>query len=336
MLDQGATLACTSFSLVGAVNHSVAHYLGHPGNFSPMHSWARYHMPKMTMADEVNVGHGLVPYDSMPFNENVANAWYQGKSPVDTAMMAKADAASSVQITNITHIEPDEIKSSLAAGQDVWFALRAAHGIQKLMKTRAGEAIVPDFDWQEMPSSQQMGHAILLSGYQDTPHGTFYLIHNSWGPDWGEGGYAWIHETTLTRNISDAYVVDAHPATGSDVKVAPPVHKFMTCSADTAPDGVTSQCVPRCPDKGPRANGVCPTSGHCPRGQVNLTDHCVMAAPLLDRNVSGIHVVCGESGCTYVLPKGMNDCNSAAGCAVSCPSPRFRLAHGPRGLACTG
>jgi hypothetical protein len=338
VLDQGQTLACTSFSLVAAVNHSISRYLGHPGNLSPMHSWARYHTPKMTIADEVNVGHGLVDLTALPFDEKLANAWQQGKSPVDPSILAKADAKSSVKITNITHVPTvGDIKSALAAGQDVWFALRAAHTLSKTAKNPHGAAIVPDFDYKTMPASDQMGHAILLSGYQDSPHGTYYLIHNSWGPSWGEGGYAWIHEATLARNISDAYVVEAHPAEPTDAKVPPPVHKFMSCADGTAPDGITSQCVPRCPDKGPRANGVCPVAGACPAGDVNLHGSCQPAAPVIDKTLaSGLKVTCGESGCTYIVPNGKNDCTSATGCAVSCPSPRFRLAHGPRGLVCTG
>ena len=337
VMAQGHTLACTSFSLASAVNHSVAKYLGHPGNVSPMHSWARYHVPKMVTADEVNIGHGLVDLNAFPFDEKLANAWQDSTKPVDSAFLRTADTKASVQIANITKLASfPEIKSSIAAHQDVWFALRAAHYLNFLQKGDGGAMIIPDYDWKSVPATQQMGHAIVLSGYQDSPHGTFYLVHNSWGKDWGEGGYAWIHESTLQRNLSDAYVVDARPVDAAGAKVAPASHKFTSCGENLVPDAVTSQCTPKCADGGPRSNGNCPIASHCPAGEVNLHGACTMAAPTVHKKTAdGIQIDCGPSGCSYAIPPGKL-CTTKTPCHMSCPAPRYRIANGPRGLTCTG
>jgi C1A family cysteine protease len=42
------------------------------------------------------------------------------------------------------------------------------------------------------------GHAVLVAGY-DNSRGAF-LVRNSWGPDWGEGGYCWIDYAYLTSS----------------------------------------------------------------------------------------------------------------------------------------
>lgn len=337
VMHQGHTLACTAFSLVTAANHSVAKYLGHPGNLSPMHSWARYHTPQMRMADELNIGHGLADSTVWPFDEKLANAWQESTKPVDSTFLRSTDSKAVIQIANITKLAKfSEIKSSLAAHQDVWFALRAAHYLNNLQKGENGSMIVPDYDWKAVPAAQQMGHAIVLAGYQDTNSGTFYLVHNSWGTDWGEKGYAWIHETTLARNLSDAYVVDAHPVDVASAKVAPAVHKFSSCEAGLAPDAITSQCAPKCPDGGPRSNGACPVASHCPPGEVNLHGACTLAAPTVHKTTTdGIQVDCGPSGCTYGIPPGKT-CTQKTTCHISCPAPRYRIANGPRGLTCTG
>jgi hypothetical protein len=340
VLNQGSTPACTSFSLVSAVNHAVYRYLKHPGNYSPMHAWARYHTPKMSLADDDNVGKGLTDATTLAFDPKLAKAWMHG-TPVDHELLHRADQEAQAKIVNITRLKKgdmNEIKSALASGQDVWFSMSAAHGLAHPKKNSQGESIINDFDHRSLPRSSQEGHAILLSGYQNTGHGTYYLIHNSWGPKWGTDGYAWIWEKTLKANIGDAYVVQAHPIGHSEsVGAAPPDHRYATCAAGLAPDATTSQCVPQCDDGGPRVNGVCPVADQCPDGEVNLDGSCELAAPVLKKTMgNGVQMSCGASGCSYVVPNGTAACSSPGGCNVSCAAPRFRVASGPRGLTCTG
>ena len=338
MMSQGKTGACTAFSLVAAVDHAAAHFLGRPPSLSPMHAWARYHTPKMTVAESDNLGKGLTDLTTMPFDQKLANEWAKGQKRVDHDLLHRADAAALVEITNITRLDTgsmSEIKSALAAGQDVWFAIRAAHGLQRPKKGADGESMVPDFDYRK---GGQGGHAILLAGYEDTPKGTFYLIHNSWGPRWGTEGYAWIWEKTLRKNLTEAYVVQAQPTDLSHAHHSPASHHFSNCHhTGLAPDAITTQCVPTCPDGGPRVNGVCPTAGQCPDGEVNLDGKCELSAPTLNKTLSnGVKVSCGLSGCTYVVPNGQESCSSDKGCTISCAAPRFMLGSGPRGLACNG
>jgi hypothetical protein len=223
---------------------------------------------------------------------------------------------------------------TLAKGDDVWFAMKVstrAFETDKLLRGHDGLSfVVPQF----APADAESAHAILLAGYVTRPTGRFFLIHNSWGPGWGEGGYAWIHEATLRMNIDAAYVVAAHAT------AAPPPpnvgHPPVQCPPDQAPDGASGHCSLICGDSSPRFNGACPVATHCAAGFVNLSGQCVVAAP----SESGVNPStkiahrCGPGGCLYTLPKGAPGC-AFAWCSITCAAPRYKLSFGPAGHACS-
>lgn len=48
------------------------------------------------------------------------------------------------------------------------------------------------------------GHAVCLVGFDDNRH--LVKVRNSWGPDWGENGYAWLTIDALSEVLIEAWI----------------------------------------------------------------------------------------------------------------------------------
>ena len=76
----------------------------------------------------------------------------------------------------------------------------------------------PDIPYPTATDSMSGGHAVLIVGYDDTRpcyrlHGTkrekagkgALKIRNSWGPDWGDGGYGWLPYEYVLNGLADDF-----------------------------------------------------------------------------------------------------------------------------------
>lgn len=53
---------------------------------------------------------------------------------------------------------------------------------------------------------RQGGHAVCLYGVDNTiPTRPLYLIKNSWGKSWADGGYVWVDKGFLSRNLIECF-----------------------------------------------------------------------------------------------------------------------------------
>jgi hypothetical protein len=57
----------------------------------------------------------------------------------------------------------------------------------------------------DRPDRDYGGHAMCVVGYDDSKYGGAFEIQNSWGEQWGNGGYTWIPYDVFTRFVSEAY-----------------------------------------------------------------------------------------------------------------------------------
>jgi hypothetical protein len=161
-------------------------------------------------------------------------------------------------------------------------------------------------------------------------------MHNSWGPTWGDSGYAWLHEATLSRWARQLVAVDAEPLERDATSRPLRARGETTCDAGLIPDSIRGTCSTACPDKSPRHDGVCAVAGQCPPSYVNLTGACVLAAPDATGSdpETGIHWTCGAGGCSYVLPRVADPSCTGTTCMTSCPAPDFHLARMGTSLVC--
>jgi len=255
--------------------------------------------------------------------------------PVDDARLRKVASDTVGEFTEIEHLAapPDVsvLEAKLAAGQDVIVALELPSTF--VPKGRAGARYVPHY---VKSGGQDAGHALVLAGYARLSHGAYFLAHNSWGPSWGDGGYAWIHEQTLVSWAKQVIAVDAEPKERDQASRPRRTRGETTCSGSLVPDSIRGTCTPACADGSPRQDGICPVAGQCPPNYVNLTGACVLAAPSTSgRDVdSGVAWTCGPGGCSYVLPRASDPLCTGSTCKASCPSPDFHIAMMGKSIVC--
>jgi Papain family cysteine protease len=273
--DQGQVGSCTAFSLSSAMDNAVRR-LNKPDTISSLHIWSHYGIPDMNTAGEGTVNKEITTWDAWPYDERTAceidksgegdcgpylPPVIPGGAGVDPLLQAKikdSDAKGHWKVTEYDAIQkdPDTIAALLATGADVWFSMN----IGSTWMSPHGDTIA---DWSQ--AQIEGGHAVLFSGYRHVNGQRQFLVHNSWGKDWGDGGYAWISENAVRQFIKQAYKVVV-----TDTSAPPPPPSAPTaltdddCGETQLVDAVTGQCAEMCPDDSRPANGKCDTvsSGH--------------------------------------------------------------------------
>lgn len=57
------------------------------------------------------------------------------------------------------------------------------------------------------PVDQRRGHAVIVVGRGDYGGEPVMLLRNSWGPNWGYDGHAWVRESYLGPRLAGAFVI---------------------------------------------------------------------------------------------------------------------------------
>ncbi len=196
--NQGSAPACTAFATATAIDHALARWGGRNPAVSVMQIWSRYHSPDVATSLASNVGQALGAEQAWPFNVTEAVAWVPcdqfPKPPsggcgkrVDDARLRAVEGGSVGEFTEVEYLSspPDisVLQAKLAAGQDVMVTMELPKAF--VPKGRAGARYIPNYTKSAGPDA---GHALVLAGYVHLPHGVYFLIHNSWGPSWGDAG----------------------------------------------------------------------------------------------------------------------------------------------------
>ncbi len=344
--DQGSAPACTAFATAAAIDHALLHWSGKVSPASTMLIWSRYHSPFVETSLSSNLGQRMGAEQSFPFDAKEATGWVPcadlpagSKSPcgnaVDDARLRKLESTPIGELTEVEYLStpPDvgTLAAKIAAGQDIIVGMEVPDAF--VPKGRAGSRYVPNYT---KSGGEDAGHALVLAGYAHLPHGTYFLAHNSWGTLWGDGGYAWIHEATVTAWARQIIALDAEPIDRDPTGRPRRTRGTTSCSAGYVPDSIRATCATPCPDGSPRHDGVCPVAGQCPAGYVNLTGACVLAAPgsMGHDPASDIAWACGPGGCTYTIPRTSDPTCSGVACMVSCPAPDFHAARMGSEIVC--
>ncbi len=108
---------------------------------------------------------------------------------------------------NINEISVRGVKEHLAKDAPVAIGMMVG---QSFMQDMMGKEL-----WtpQGMDANQMGmgGHAMSVIGYDDKKFGGAFQIMNSWGPEWGKNGVAWVRYGDFKEYVREAYGIDPLP-----------------------------------------------------------------------------------------------------------------------------
>lgn len=148
----------------------------------------------------------------------------------------------------------DHFKRALSLGYPVVFGFTVYESFEGPDLARTGIMSMPK------PNEQTIGgHAVVACGYDSDKQ--YMLIRNSWGSDWGQGGYFWMPFKFITpRNCSDVWIIErikntttATTTTGASEN-AEPVN--IDSSSTNIPKSNVDQVIPKTPNNTPVVESV--------------------------------------------------------------------------------
>jgi hypothetical protein len=281
--DQGQVGSCTSFSLSSAMDNGIRRQ-NKGDTMSSLHIWSHYGIPAMGSAAQATLNLPVAAWATWPYNEPEAceldmsgepndcgpysPAVTQGGGNSDPKIQAAKKTADGSGLWKITEFDTsptdtNSIATLLASGSDVWFSMDIGDSWMNPNGDASGQAVISDWNSNTIDG----GHAVLFSGYRHVNGQRQFLVHNSWGSEWGNNGYAYISEAMVSQFIKTAYKVVVASTSGPPPAPPTPAQggcfngpNALTdddCPANQLVDSVTCQCANMCPDDSRPANGVC-------------------------------------------------------------------------------
>ena len=131
---------------------------------------------------------------ALPIGEFAFDAGFCGRVPTPDELKSAAryriKAWSAFDASNI-----ETVKQQIVAGSAVMFGMRTGPGLRALKGDKALEA----------DESSGEGHQMVAVGYDDAKQAL--MIQNSWGTNWGNGGYGWFSYDFWKSRVRTAYVI---------------------------------------------------------------------------------------------------------------------------------
>ena len=154
---------------------------------------------------------GSIPYQQFPYDERDCS-----RQP-DRSLIQQASNNRMRGFTRLSlgdrndAIDIRAIKENLAQGAPVVIGMMVGQSFTQGMLGK--DVWIPD------PSDRSMmgfgGHAMAAVGYDDRKYGGAFLIMNSWGPEWGNNGFAWVRYPEFNYYVREAYGLEPMARVGA-------------------------------------------------------------------------------------------------------------------------
>lgn len=154
---------------------------------------------------------GSVPYDQFPYSDQDC-----AKQP-DQRLL---DEARQYKMRGFNRLTPGDrnnaidlraIRENLSQGAPVVIGMQVGGSY---MQSMMGQDL-----WTPTAEDRSMmgfgGHAQCVVGYDDRKYGGAFLIMNSWGPSWGNNGFAWVRYPDFRYFVREAYGLEPMAKTGT-------------------------------------------------------------------------------------------------------------------------
>ena len=147
---------------------------------------------------------GAVPYDAFPYTDQDCSR-VPDQNLVSNAGRFKMKGFNRLSDGDRTDaIDLRAIKENLAQGAPVVIGMMVG---QSFMQNMMGKDV-----WMPEQGDRSMmgfgGHAMCVVGYDDKKYGGSLLLMNSWGPEWGNNGFAWVRYGDFNYYVREAYGVE--------------------------------------------------------------------------------------------------------------------------------
>jgi hypothetical protein len=326
--NQGSAGTCTAFAAIATLEGAVRAQLLSIVDLSEMHLWSRYHTGQVDACVNASKAGGVATTAEaraagMPYDDALAAQWDDMKATPNASLVSQLDMLGKYQVASLDVLSStamngngeavpsvDTIKAALSDGRDVWIAMFTSDEWNNPQN-----GLIADYEF-----SGKGGHAVTLIGYRTMGDGVQFLMRNSWGNTWADGGYAWISATTLQKNLVAAFTVNVKSAAQNTA---------ASCPTGQAMD-LGGTCRQICPDGAVAdENDMCrPQAATCAAGQVaDASGSCVAACVAGDMTGAGYKVSCTDRGCTWNVDDGVMGCAAGAGktCDKFCPAPTCQV-----------
>lgn len=94
------------------------------------------------------------------------------------------------------------VKKSLSEGKPVLIGMPCPNSFKDAWGKELWET-----EFSEKPENTKGGHAMCVIGYDDNKYGGAFEFQNSWGTEWGNGGYIWVRYEDFAAWVGEAYEV---------------------------------------------------------------------------------------------------------------------------------
>lgn len=218
--DQGHQGSCVAWSSVyGARTIAEAARTGEDPNnlrFSPAFVYNQIGLEGcegsyIIRAMEYMTQSGAVPYDEFPYTDKDCS-----RQPNQQQL----DEARQHRMRGFNRLTPGDrndavdmraIRENLAQGAPVVIGMMVGGSY---MQSMMGQDV-----WTPTAEDRSMmgfgGHAQCVVGYDDKKYGGAFLIMNSWGPNWGRNGFAWVRYRDFKYFVREAYGLEPMIKTGA-------------------------------------------------------------------------------------------------------------------------